>query len=231
MGTGAEWVVPAIISAVSTGAGVYHTKKVAQDQDKMAAQGITAQQAKQRQIDERLSGEISNLEGSSPEDERAQSMEQFMQQLRATRSEAAGTPTVGSDRYGQDTETSQAGVQNYGQKVADIFSRIRSASDQRRNEGFLLNRAGSDVAGVAREASGENFLNRLRMGGIQRNPWVDAASQIGNGVAAGMAGNIGAGAEIDPALGNQMVRAGNETVRRAPSAWAGSVPNAARRFG
>jgi hypothetical protein len=216
MGTGAEWVVPAIISAVSTGAGVYHTKQVADDQDKMAARGITAQQAKQRQIDERLSNEISNLESSSPEDERAQSMEQFMQQLRATRGEAEGSPTVGSQRYGQDTQASQAGIGNYGEKLAGTASRINAVGEQRRNENFSLNRAAGDVTGLAREASGESFLNRLRMQGVQRNPWIDAASQLGNGIAGGMAAS--GGQSIDPTLAGQMTRAGNETVTRAPSA-------------
>jgi hypothetical protein len=217
MGTGAEaWIVPAIISAIGTGASVYQTKKVANDQDAAAAQGIRAQQGKQREIDQRMSGEIDQLEQSSPEDERTQAMDRFMTQLRATRGEAEGTTTPGVSRYGADTEASQAGIGNYGTKVADILSRISSASEQRRNEAIGMNRANSDSAGIAREANGSDFINQLRMGSIQRNPWVDAAGRLANGVAGGMAGSTGA--EIDPQLGGQMARAGNESTVRAPSA-------------
>jgi hypothetical protein len=186
------------LAAAGAGAQAYNTKKTADDQGRVAVQGIKAQQAKQREIDARLSDEVSNLEGSSPEDERQQSMDQFMQQLRASRDEAQGTPTVGSQRYGQDTAASQAGVQNYGQKVASILSRLQAAGEQRRNEGFSLNRAGSDVAGTAREAQGSDFLSRLRMANTQRNPWVDAAGQVAKGAGSGMVTYAG---NMDPMAG------------------------------
>lgn len=202
MGTEAFWV-PAIISAIGAGASAYQTRQVAKDQDQAAAQGINAQARKQREIDERVSSEIGALEGSSPEDERAQAMDKYMTQLRSARGNMRGdaeVPTAGA-RYQQDAATSKAAIGNFGEKVADILARVQAAGDQRRNEGFSFARTGSDVAGVAREAQGEDFLNRLRMGGIQRNPWVDAGGQALGGIASGMSANYASKSGIGPAAG------------------------------
>lgn len=220
------WIGTAL-AAAGSGAQAYNTKKTADDQGRVAVQGIKAQQAKQREIDARLSDEVSNLEGSSPEDEQAQSMEQFMQQLRASRESAGGTQTVGSQRYGQDTQASRAGIGNYGEKVAGILSRIQAAGEQRRNEGFSLNRAGSDVSGTAREAQGADFLNRLRMANTQRNPWVDAAGQVAQGAGSGMVSHAG---RMDPMAGLSEVEITAQRMPTGQSAWAGGVPNPQRRF-
>jgi hypothetical protein len=91
---------------------------------------------------------------------------------------------------------------------------------------------GSDVAGVAREASGDAFLNRLRLSGIQRDPWMDAAGEVAQTAGAGIAANAGA---ADGQLQGQMTRAGYERVPAkaagASGAWAGRVPVPGRRFG
>lgn len=193
MGTEAFWI-PAAIAALSAGASAYQTHEVAKDQDQAAAQGIKSQQAKQREIDSRANQEITALEGSSPEDERAAAMEKYMQQLRSARGnmEGGGNVPGASERYQQDVVTSKASIGNFGDKIADILSRVQSAGDQRRNEGYSFGRMGSDVATTAREAQGADFLNRLRMNGIQRNPWVDAGAQTLQGAAQGASAHYAA---------------------------------------
>jgi hypothetical protein len=202
MGTEALWI-PAVISAIGAGASAYQTHQVAKDQDQAAAQGIRTQQAKQREIDARASQEIDALEQSSPEDERAAAMEKYMTQLRTARGNMEGDGNIpnASDRYQKDVVASKAGIGNFGEKVADILSRVQAAGDQRRNEGYSFGRAGSDIAGTAREAQGADFLNRLRISGIQRNPWVDAGSNVLQGVAQGMSAKYASGAGPGPKPG------------------------------
>lgn len=187
------------LSAAGAGAQAYTQKKTAEGQDRAAAMGIKRQQAKQREIDSRVDDSIGALERSSPEDERAASLDQYMQQLRSARGNMNGAdvPVTGG-RYGEDVTASKAAIGNYGDKVANLLATIRAASDQRTNEGYEIGRMGSDVAGTARNAAGEAFLNQLRMNGIRPNPWVNAAGEVAKGVGSGM--NSYAASRSDPML-------------------------------
>ena len=175
------------LSAAGAGAQAYTSRQTAKGQDEAAARGIRNQQMKQREIDSRVNESIGALERSGPEDERAASLDQFLNQLRSARSQANGgdVPITGG-RYGEDVESSQAAIGNYGEKVAGLLSRIRAASDQRTNEGNVVNRMGSDVSGVARNAAGQAFIDQLRARGITENPWVNAAGDVLKGVGSGM---------------------------------------------
>lgn len=220
------------LSAAGTGANMYNQRRVARDQEEQASRGIAQQQARQREIDARLNAEVGALEGSTPEDEQAASLDAYLSQLRANRASSEGVTTPGVSRYGEDTATSQAGVQNYGQKVASILSRIRGANEQRRNEGFGFNRAGTDVQTVSRNASGDDFINRLRMSQIRPNEWLDAAGQVAKGAGAGIVNYAGAmpGAG-DPMDGLSPVKVTARPILRADNVWAGGSANPARRNG
>lgn len=216
------------LSAAGAGASAYNTNRTAAQQDQEAARGINAQAQKQRQIDERVSQEIGALENSSPEDERKLALDKYLSQLRTARGNASGDLGAAPEgsRYGADVATSQAGIQNFGEKVAGILARIGAARDQRLNEGYAIGRMGSDTASIAREAQGQDFLNRLRLGNIRRNPWIDAGSSVLQGIGSGMALNGGA---ADEALTPVDI-----TARRIPTssgAWAGRVPQPGVRFG
>lgn len=217
------------LSAAGAGATAYDAKRTADAQDSAAAQGIRNQAAKQREMDERVNTEIGALEGSNPDDERAASLEKFMQTLRSARGNMEGNlgAAPAGSRYGQDVDQSKAAIGNFGEKAAGILSRIRAAGDQRQNEGFAINRMGSDVAGTAREASGQDFLDRLRLGGITGNPWTQAAGQIAKGAGSGMVGYAGS---MDPMRGLGDIPI---TTSRIPvgAAAGGNVRNAFRSLG
>lgn len=211
-------LIGAALSAAGTGASAYNQYKTAKDTESQALKGMNQQRLKQREIDERLNTEIGALEQSNPDDERQASLDAYLSQLRANRGNAEGVTTPGVSRYGEDTELAQAGVQNYGQKVAGILSRIDAARDQRINESRGFDRAGSDVEGVAREARGNDFINRLRMSQIQPNTWLDAGAQLAQGAGSGMmtyAGNMESTADQ---LRRQVGNAGMERLapRRPP---------------
>lgn len=187
MGTEAAWV-PLVLSAIGTGATAYTAHQTAKEQDRAAAQGIRQQAERQRQADERVSQEVNALEQSSPEAARQQATDAFMSQLRRTRQQAVtGGPVGASDRYQTDMEQAGADVQDFGGKVAKTLARINAPTLQRIGEGQQFARLSSNLNQIGRFASGDDFLNQLRMRGIRANPWVQAGGQILTGVAGGMA--------------------------------------------
>jgi hypothetical protein len=220
-------LIGSALSAAGAGASVYNQREALKDQESQALKGMDQQRLKQRQIDERLSGEIGALEQSNPDDERQASLDAYLGQLRANRSNAEGATTPGVSRYGEDTQLAKAGVQNYGQKLAGILSRIDATRDQRINESRGFDRAGSDVAGVAREASGNDFINRLRMSQIQPNMWLDAGARVAQGAGAGMAGYANNMGSSDDQLFRQLGNAGMERV--PPNVWGGATESSVRR--
>ena len=188
MGTEAIWV-PLAISAVGAGASAYNQHQVAKRQEEVAQNSSVRQQRKQQEADARLNSELDTLGTSGPDAERKAALDGFLQQLRANAGEAGGSSNVigGSDRFKKDSATSGAAIKNYGTTRADNLSRISAPGMQRRREGYGINRAGDDVAGIGRDANAEAFLSQLRMQSIRANPWIDAAGQIAQGVGSGMA--------------------------------------------
>lgn len=188
MGTGAE-LIPYAVAALSAGAGAYNADRTAKRQSEAATRGILAQQAKQREATARVNQQIGEIGQSTPEDERAAATDQFLAQLRANRAQTEGPQTLGgSDRFRQDTEAAKVGIQNYGENAANVLARMTAPIEQRRGEGYGIGRAGVDIGTISNAAAGEDFLNRLRMSQIKRNPWIDAASQVGMSYAQGAAG-------------------------------------------
>jgi hypothetical protein len=190
MGTGIEaWAVPAAIAAIGTGAQIYTQRSAQKDQNAAMAAGMRDVQKRQRDADLKINEEIGALEGSTADDERAQSMQRFMDTLNTARRTTAGDPAVpgASDLYQQDVASSQAGVKNFGDQVAATLARINGATMQRTNENRGFARTGDEVSGIARNAEADAFLARLRASGIMPDPYINAAGQLATGVGTAMA--------------------------------------------
>lgn len=219
MGTAAT-LVPYVIATLAAGASAYNTKRTADKQDAVAAEGIRQQAARQREADARASQEIDSLEQSSPEDEQAHALDQYLSRLRANRGNAAGDDgrTEGaSDEYRRDSATAKADIANYGEKLADVMSRIRAPMEQRRSEAYGRMRTASDLEGVARNAEGDNWLNQLRQSRVRRNQWLDAAAAAGLAYAGAAAGGAGAGAGGGAPSGG--ISAGTNATGRLPTVF------------
>lgn len=195
MGTEAIWI-PLVLSAVSAGASAKNAHDTAKRQDNEAAAGIAAQAGRQRQADSRVSEEVQALDASNPEAERAAATNDFLGQLRQARGDQYNTNAVGasSDEFSTDAKKGASNVVDFGKKQAGTLARISAPGRQRTNEQVSFGRLGSDLGQIGRGAEGDAFLSQLRLRGISRNPWIDAASQLGQGAANGMASNTGYGA-------------------------------------
>lgn len=215
MGTEAIWI-PLVASAVSAGVSAKQTHDVAKRQDNEAAAGIAAQANRQRQADARVSQEVQALESSTPEGERAAANQEFLTQLQKSRGQqyAGGKVGASSDEFATDTERGASNVVDFGKREAGIRSRISAPTRQRTNEQIGFGRLGGDLGSIGRNAGGDAFLSQLRMRGIGRNPWVDAAAGVGQGVASGMAQNTGYGGAGDETV---TLDNGYQFTNRAPT--------------
>jgi hypothetical protein len=194
MGTEALWV-PLVLSAVGAGASAIDQRQMARKRDAIAVQGIDAQARRRREAEARVNQEVQAAARSSPEAEQQQAMADFTSQLRASKAGAAGTTDIAgaSDRYQTDTTAAKAGIENYGQQMADITSRITAQGRQRQREGFSRGRASSDVAGISRNAQGDEFLNQLMQSRVHPNAGLGILSALASGAGSAMAGRAGAG--------------------------------------
>lgn len=192
MGTEAVWV-PYVIAALGAGAGAVNARQVAKKNEQIQNRGIAAQAARQRDADARLAAATAEQARSTPEAERAQSLDDFTSQLRAAKTAASGTTDVpmGSDRYQTDDTAAKADIQNYGGQLADITSRLVAPMRQRQREREQLGRAESDVAGISRNAMGDAWLTQLMQSSVQPNTALSIAGPMLTGAAGAMAGGAG----------------------------------------
>lgn len=205
MGTEGAWF-PILVSALTTagaaGMQVYNTNKDAKRQDRQLAAQLRAQGDKQREADARTAELVQERAKSDDTDERASSLDSFVQQMRANKGNATGGLDVRgavSDAYRESAQDAALGAQSYGNRVADLMSRIDAPTQQRQNELAENIRFGDDIGGIVRRSTGDDFLHQMRLRGIQRNPWIDLGAGLlqgaGNAYAAGAGATANAGAQ------------------------------------
>lgn len=189
MGTEAAWV-PYVLAAVAAGGEAYNQHNVARQQANVEEQRGRAAQRGQNQIDAALNERMAKLKQSTGEAERKQSLQGFLDELRANRGAQTGgeTPFSGSSRFASENEASKAAIQNYGTNRADMLSRIVGPLQQRTNETVDTARTLGDTATTAQIAAMQDAMYRARAARIRANPWVSAGSQFAGALAGGMAG-------------------------------------------
>jgi len=196
MVTEAVWV-PLVAAAVSAGATYYNTQRTAKKQDDALAAQIRASGERQRAADSKVNELIAQQGASTSADERASTLDQYMSQVRAQQGNAtAGLNQVGavSDAYKQSGADAALGIADYGGKVASLMSRMDAPALQRVNEAIAANRIAGDIDRIKRFSDGDDYLARLRLQGIQRNPLIDAAANVAGGYAKGWGRNSGGAA-------------------------------------
>lgn len=180
----------------SAGLNAYNTQRTARKQDNALADSIRNQSRKQREADARVQQEVESLQGSTSADEREAALTDYTNQLRTNRAAMDSGLTgqaYGSDAFKERGQEASGKVGEYADKSAGLMARIDAPAYQRLGEGFSRGRLATDVGLLAREASGQSFLDELRLRAIRRNPWMDAAASFLQS-GAGMFGGGGASA-------------------------------------
>jgi hypothetical protein len=207
------------LAAASAGAGIYNQNRMASQQDRQAAAGIRQQQENQRQANERLNQTLRFQQEAKPEQTRAVIDDQFMRQVQAKLGQAQAGVRQGSGAAYEDASREAAGkIAQTAATDAGLLARIDSPVVQRQQEGFRYGDLGMDLDILRGNVQGDQFLNNLRMRGIRRNPYIDAAAGIAGGAAQGMMAGAGTAANA-PAYG---------TI--APVAYQNNLPWALPRY-
>lgn len=184
------------LAAASAGGQYYNTQKTAERQDNQLAAQLRQQGKRQHEADAKVTELIDKRAASSPEDERAGMLEGYLATIRAQSGNAnAGLSQAGavSDAYRESSNEAALGVSDYGKQVAGLLSRMDAPALQRQREGMESARFESDINRIKRFSMGDDYLAKLRLDQIRRNPWIDAASALAGG-AAGAMGTTGTSA-------------------------------------
>lgn len=191
---GMEILIPLIGTALSGGMTAYNTNKTAKKQDNALALQIRNQGRKQQEIDARVNSEVDKLKGSTSEDEIAKRLDQYGSQLRRNRAGLEGglTPNIGSDEFRSDSANAAQAVQTGTGQVAGLMARMDAPGMQRQGENASFGHLATDTSLLAREAQGQDFIDRLRLAGIRRNPWIDMGAGL-VGAAGSAFGGAGGG--------------------------------------
>ena len=187
---GAELLVGLALSAASAGMNAYNTNKTINKQDKALATDIRNQGIKRREGEALTNAEIQKLSASTSADERKKKLSSYTDAIRRKSGEATNglLNGVGGDTFQADASSAAGDVLAYGNENADLMSRIDAPIDQRIGEANSFGNLGINLDTVAREAQGRHFLDQLRVNSIRRNPWMDAGSQVLNGLGGSMIG-------------------------------------------
>lgn len=180
------WVAVAV-SLLAAGATAYNTNRTAKKQDAQTAAGIRKQAENQREVNKRLNRTLEQAQQSSPEEHRRSANQKFLDVLQAKRGTAnAGLSPMGvSSIFDAEAQSAAAQSQAGAEQAAGLLARIDAGTAQRAAEGMSYGNLGMDLDRYRGNIQGDEFLNRLRVAGIRRNPWIDAGAAAASGWASG----------------------------------------------
>ncbi len=182
-----------ILAGAAAAASAYNTQQTAKKQDNAAAQGIRTQAENQRKATANVNKTVEQVAKSSAEPDRAQAREQFLTAIRQRSAQARqGLGATGlSSAYDQLAGSEAANAEQYALGQAGNLATIEGATRQRQREGNAFGDLGMNLDAMSGDVRGDQFLTDLRVRGIRRNPWIDAASAAAGGIAGGYGGGGG----------------------------------------
>lgn len=175
-----SWVGVAV-AVGGIGLKTYESGQVAKKQDHQLADQIRTQAAHQQDADSQVSDLINKTAQSTDTGQQQSLLSKFTQQLQDARGNAtAGLNQVGnvSDDYKASGANAALGIADYGNKVADLTSRIDAPNLQRQDEQADRLRFTTALGGISRDAAGDDYLAKLKLQKIRANPWLDAAADV-----------------------------------------------------
>lgn len=209
MGTEAFWV-PALISAIGTGAQYVNQSNANSRANSAEVQAINNQQ----QIRGNANQQVKNLTNQVAQDTPAQIQGKetgaFVDTLRKNAAGSTGGPTNtnptnygqsvsalgpasgANSRYRSDLASSQKEVQDFGQQNANQLSAVDAAVRQRQNEGLAMQTLGSNLNTLNLQSQSQNFVDQLRAQTAgQTSPWASLFAGLAKNGANAYAKNAG----------------------------------------
>lgn len=172
-------------AAAAAGTSYYNTTQTAKKADNVAAEGIRTQAANQRKANARVGQTIEQIGGSDASAAKKTAGKQYLDAVQARMGQAnRGLTRAGlSADFNERAGGAVAANEDYGKVTADLMARMDAPVLQRQHEGDVVGNTGMDLSALGSKIQGDAFLNQIAMGGVRRNPFLDAASAALNGYA------------------------------------------------
>jgi hypothetical protein len=172
-------LVPLLTTAIGVGVNQYNTNQTEKKTRNELSRQLANSAERDKQGKALVDATLAKQRASGPEAVQADSLDDYMSQLRKTQGLASGgLSQVGdvSDRYAEDATAANADIFNTSAARADMLSRIDAPQLQRQDEGIAFGRLASDIGQLQSKAEGDRFLNDLRLRlASKRNAAMDAA--------------------------------------------------------
>lgn len=218
--------LPLLMSAAGTAVQKGQERKVRNDQDRIAAEGILRQAQMNREAGDRVAKTTQELAASNPDAEISAKRASYTDALRKSAATRAGaTPVAGnvSSRYSADAADASGAVETDANKLADLTAAIEAPQYQRQREGVALNNTGVDLSLIQNRSAGADYLTRLRMAMQRPNANLMAVG----GLLSGAGSSIAAGGGLDSTAGgvwnDGTVMSGLDANTRR-NIWSGAAP-------
>jgi len=183
--------VPLLLAGGGQALSAINTNRTARRQDRAMADLINNQREHQRQAAGRINAGVDRLSASSPAADRAAALAEYIAQIRANQANVGGlgnqpgrTSSAFADAVGQALATAAGETE---QRMGWMATQDAAGRQREREERDRVGLA-TDVGLIGRAARGQRNLDNMRASNIQRNPWLDAASQVMMGLAQGGVG-------------------------------------------
>lgn len=192
--------LPLIMSAAGTAVQKGQERKVRNDQDRIAAEGILRQAQLNREADARVAQTTQKIASSNADTEVSSNRAKYADALRKnmmTRQSAVPTAGNVSSRYSEDAADASGAIESDAAKLSDLTAAIEAPAAQRTREGVEMNNANVDLSLLKSRAASQDYLTRLRMAMQRPNDALMAGGQL----LSGAGGAIAAGGGLDSTSG------------------------------
>jgi hypothetical protein len=186
---GVGFMVPALISAIGSGAQYMNQRSANNRQQDAEVQAINDQAAIRNKATGAVGKLTQQVETDSPTQAASQATGDYVANLRKNAGVSAlaqggstsslAPSTVGSSRYNTDVANSSKQVQSYGNTNADEMGQIDAATRQRQNENLAMGTTATQLQGLNAQSNAQSFVDQLKAGVAgQQNPWVSLFSGL-----------------------------------------------------
>lgn len=183
MCTGAE--IGLLVTALSGTASAINTNQSLRRQDREAAAGIVTQGNIQREANQRVGQQIDEVAANTGTKERAESLEGFLDSLRAAKGSTEGSLqpiNAANPRFAERVSGGKETLRGEGLATSKNLSIIDGILRMRQAEASRFDRTAGDLNELGRQSSGQDFITRLRVAGERPNALIAALADIGIGV-------------------------------------------------
>jgi len=186
MGLSAGALIPLITSVVAGGAQYINQRNTQNDRNKLLLSAEQQNRQLQNQADSKTNSLINKVANSTPNASQS-NYEQTLKQVLAGNQSGGQSPRVQpgavSGAYQAQAAQTGQGIRDYGNTQAALDAAMAAPGLQRRNEGYAMNRTREQLSNIGNQVQGNDFLTRLRLEGIQPDPWLAALGSMATGAA------------------------------------------------